>query len=313
MCLVTVESGRLWLMAQSKANGDSDARQGREFVIVTGMSGAGKSHAIRSLEDMGFYCVDNMPPALIPQFAELTAHAGQRLSRVAVVTDVRGHQFRQNISGVTQALRELGFTPRVIFLEAAEEILLRRFKETRRRHPLASRHRTLQDSIRLEQRQLEDIRAEADKVLDTSDMAPRVLKQEIASLFSDRLSPERLQVNVISFGFKHGTPSDVDLLFDVRFLRNPHYVPELQPLTGADPAVDDYVMADPDAQSYLDRLQDLLAFCLPRYNEEGKSYLTVGVGCTGGRHRSVVFARRLADFLREQGYEVVLEHRDARK
>jgi RNase adapter protein RapZ len=296
-----------------KGNSAADARLAREFVIVTGVSGAGKSHAIRALEDLGFYCVDNMPPALIPQFAELCVHAGARLARVAVVTDVRGHQFRQDIAGVTQTLRDLGFTARMLFLEASEDALIRRFKETRRRHPLASKHRTLQESIRLEQRQLQDLRASADKVLDTSVMEPRTLKQEIASLFSGIGTKDQLQVKVLSFGYKNGAPSDADLLFDVRFLRNPHYVPDLQPLTGNDPAVDAYVMADPAASEYLAKLQDLLAFSLPRYGEEGKSYLTVGVGCTGGHHRSVVFARHLADFLRTTGYEVVLEHRDIKK
>jgi RNase adapter protein RapZ len=296
-----------------KGNHPSDRQQAREFIIVTGLSGAGKSHAIRALEDMGYYCVDNMPPALIPQFAELCSQSGARMARVAVLTDVRGHQFRQDITEVTQMLRNLGFTPRVLFLEASEEILIRRFKETRRRHPLASKHRTLQESIRLEQRLLQDLRAAADKVVDTTDTEPRALKQEIATLFSGNARPMKLQVNVLSFGFKNGSPSDADLMFDVRFLRNPHYVPDLQPLTGIDPAVEAYVMADPDTKPYLTRVEELLGFCLPRYGKEGKSYLTVAVGCTGGHHRSVVIARHLADFLRKSGYEVVLEHRDIKK
>ncbi len=281
-----------------------------DFIIVTGLSGAGKTLAVHGLEDMGFFCVDNMPPALLPQFAELCAHSQGRISRIAVVMDVRGGHFFQTLAEMVQTLRALSFTPKLIFLEAQEATLVRRFKETRRRHPLATRHRTLLESIRLERKQLQDLRASADKVIDTTEMGPKSLKDEIAMLFSEREQPGRMLVNVLSFGYKHGVPSDADLMFDVRFLRNPHYVPELQPFTGADAAVEEYVLADPDAQPYLEKLKDLLLFSLPRYSDEGKSYLTVAVGCTGGRHRSVVFARLLADFLRQQGYEVVLEHRD---
>ncbi len=281
-----------------------------DFVIVTGLSGAGKTLAVHGLEDMGFFCVDNMPPALLPQFAELCAHSQGRISRIAVVMDIRAGHFFQNLPEMVQTLRGLGFSPKLIFLEAEEATLVRRFKETRRRHPLATRHRTLLDSIRLERKQLQELRAGADKVIDTTEMGPKTLKDEFTMLFTGREQPARMLVNVRSFGYKHGVPSDADLMFDVRFLRNPHYVPELQPFTGADAAVEAYVLADPDARPYLDKLKDLLAFSLPRYSDEGKSYLTVAIGCTGGRHRSVVFARLLGDFLRAQGYEVVLEHRD---
>lgn len=281
-----------------------------DFIIITGLSGAGKTQATHGLEDMGFYCVDNMPPTLLPQFAELCAHSQGRIARIAVVMDVRGGLFFETLPETVQILRKLGFTPKLVFLEAQEAMLVRRFKETRRRHPLATRHRTLLDSIRLERKQLQDLRAVADKVIDTTDMGSKTLKDDIVMLFSEREQPGRMLVNVLSFGYKYGVPSDADLVFDIRFLRNPHYVAELQPLTGADIAVEEYVLDDPSARTYLDKVQDLLAFSLPRYNEEGKSYLTVALGCTGGRHRSVVFARLLATFLREQGYEVVLEHRD---
>ncbi len=290
-----------------------ESKYPQDFVIITGLSGAGKTHAVHCLEDMGFYCVDNMPPELVPQFAELCAHSHGRVSRVAVVTDIRGGYFFRNIAEVVQALRTLGFKPRLLFLEATEETLVRRFKETRRRHPLATRHRTLLDSIRLELKQLQEIRASADKVIDTSQTDTRTLKEEIEALFSEHREANRMLVNVLSFGYKYGVPLDADLLFDVRFLRNPHYVSALQPLTGAEPEIEQYVMEDPDAQTYLQQLQNLLAFSLPRYGAEGKSYLTVGIGCTGGRHRSVVFARLLADFLRDAGYEVVLEHRDMKR
>ena len=285
----------------------------QQMVIITGLSGAGKSQAVQVLEDLGFYCVDNMPPALVPQFAELCAHSQGRVSRLAVVMDIRGGYFFQDLSGAIQNLRAIGFTPRLIFLEATEETLVRRFKETRRRHPLATRHRTLLESIRLERKQMQDLRAIADKVLDTTNTDPKSLKSEIASLFKEKSTTDRMQVNVVSFGYKHGIPLDADLLFDVRFLRNPHYQQELQALTGADPTIESFVMADENAEVYLKKLQDLILFSLPRYGDEGKSYLTVGIGCTGGHHRSVVFARLLADVLRANGYEVVLEHRDIKK
>lgn len=285
----------------------------QDFVIVTGLSGAGKTQAVHCLEDLGFYCVDNMPPALLPQFADLCAHTQGRVSRVAVVMDIRGGLFFQDLSEVVQNVRTLGFKPRLLFLEATEETLVRRFKETRRRHPLATRHRALLDSIRLERKQMQDLRANADKVIDTSDLETRALKEEIAALFSDRVRPHQMLVNVLSFGYKYGIPVDADLMFDVRFLRNPHYVPELQAIPGTENEVENYVMSDPAAQQFLEKLQDLLAFSLPRYGEEGKSYLTVAIGCTGGHHRSVVFARLLADFLRDSGFEVVLDHRDIKR
>lgn len=292
---------------------DSEGKGPQEFLVITGLSGAGKTQAMHCLEDMGFYCVDNMPPALFPHFADLCAHSQGRVTRVATVMDIRGGYFFQNLSDVIQNLRTLGYLARLIFLEASEETLVRRFKETRRRHPLATRHRTLLESIRLERKQLQDIRAIADKIIDTTTTNTKSLKDEISALFKERVRTAPMLVNVLSFGYKHGVPTDADLMFDVRFLRNPHYVPELQHQTGADPAVEAYVMADPASEEYLSKLKDLLLFSLPRYGDEGKSYLTVAVGCTGGHHRSVAFARLLGDYLREQGYEVLVDHRDWRK
>lgn len=291
---------------------DEIEQRPQEFVIITGLSGAGKTQAVHCLEDMGFYCVDNMPPALLPQFADLCAHSQGRVARVAVVMDVRGDIFFADLADVIEQLRALGFMPRLLFLEASEEALLRRFKETRRRHPLATRHRTLLDSIRLERKQLQELRAGADKVIDTSQLNPKSLKEDIAALFKARATGTML-VNVLSFGYKHGVPADADLVFDVRFLRNPHYVPALQPLTGSDANVEHYVMEDPLAQAFLTKLDDLLLFTLPLYRDEGKSYLTVAIGCTGGHHRSVVMARMLGATLRREGYEVVVEHRDIKR
>jgi UPF0042 nucleotide-binding protein len=290
-----------------------EARVAEDLIIITGLSGAGKSQAVQCLEDMGFYCVDNLPPMLLPQFAELCARSQGRVPRLAVVMDIRGGFFFQDLIGAVQNLRTLGLSPRLIFLEASEETLIRRFKETRRRHPLATRHRTLLESIRLERKQMQSLRENADKILDTTSIDAKTLKNEIASLFKLQRKAGQMLVNVLSFGYKFGIPLEADLLFDVRFLRNPHYVSELQPLTGNDPAIEEYVLADPSAMDYLRKLEDLLLFLLPKYGEEGKSYLTVGIGCTGGHHRSVVFARLIADFLRKHGYEVVLDHRDLKK
>jgi len=298
--------------ARSKSMRAAQQQPSQEFVVVTGLSGAGKTQAVHCLEDMGFYCVDNMPPALLPQFAELCAHSQGRVPRVAVVMDIRGGYFFADLSGMIETLRTLGFKPRLIFLEATEDTLLRRFKETRRRHPLATRHRTLLDSIRLERRQLQELRASADKIIDTSSTNPRQLKEDIAVLFNERASG-RMLVNVLSFGYKYGVPVDADLVFDARFLRNPHYIPEMQQLTGADTQVEQYVMEDPASGEFLRKLEDLLIFTLPLYAAEGKSYLTVAVGCTGGHHRSVVLTRLLGEFLRGQGYEVVLDHRDMKR
>lgn len=295
-----------------RADKDKQPLAPQEFIIVTGLSGAGKTQAVHCLEDLGFYCVDNMPPALLPQFASLCAHSQGRVSRMAVVMDIRGGYFFSELAGVIETLRTLDFKPHLLFLESSEETLLRRFKETRRRHPLATRHRTLLESIRLERKQLQELRASADKIIDTTDTDSKRLKEDIAALFNERTSG-RMLVNVQSFGYKFGVPADADLLFDARFLRNPHYVPDLQPLTGTDPGVEQYVMEDPVAQEFLAKLEDLLLFTLPLYTEEGKSYLTVGIGCTGGHHRSVVLARLLAEYLREQNYEVVLEHRDLKR
>jgi len=285
-------------------------KQPQDFVVITGLSGAGKTQVVHCLEDIGFYCVDNMPPAMVPQFAELCAHSN---ARAAVVMDIRGGFFFQNLADVVVALRTLGFRSRLLFLEASEETLLRRFKETRRRHPLATPRSTLLESIRLERKQMESLRENADKVIDTTDTDAKTLKEDITSLFDGKTSTNRMLVHVISFGYKYGIPTDADLIFDVRFLRNPHYDPALQPLTGENAAVERYVMEDPSAATYLDKVRDLLAFSLPRYKEEGKLYFTVAIGCTGGRHRSVVFVRLLSDFLRMHHYEVVVEHRDVKR
>lgn len=279
------------------------------FVIVTGMSGAGKTQAIKALEDLGYFCVDNLPPLLIPKFAELCRHSASS-RRVAVVCDIRGGEF---FDAVFEALKELdraGMAYQILFLEANDEALVRRHKETRRRHPLAGSGRML-DAITEERRRLQALRGQATKVLDTSDLTPQKFREEIVQIFAGEGSLERLIITIVSFGFKYGLPLDADLVFDVRFLPNPHYVEELRPFTGNDERVDTYVMNWPVTRRFMRRISDLLDFLLPHYVREGKTQLAVALGCTGGRHRSVVIANHLAEQLRGHGHTVLIEHRDA--
>lgn len=287
--------------------------QANQFVIVTGLSGAGKSQAIKCFEDLGFFCVDNLPPTLIPKFAELCAHSNGKVGRIALVVDVRSGELFNDLQAALQQLRDMGFGYRVLFLDASEDALINRFKTTRRPHPLAASHRTLIDSIQAERRRLEDIKERADKVIDTSALAVRDLKEEIAGLFVRGAETEKMLVSVVSFGYKFGVPVDSDLVFDVRFLVNPHYVSEFQHRTGADREVIDFIMADPGSGRFLRRLCTFIDACLPLYAKEGKSYLTIAIGCTGGRHRSVTIGDMLADHLRERGYEVVVDHRDVKR
>ena len=284
-----------------------------QFVIITGLSGAGKTQAIHCFEDLGFFCVDNLPPALLPRFAELCAHSDGRVPRAAVVTDIRGGSFFDELQNALADLDKMGAKYRILFLEASQEALVKRFKETRRRHPLSLPRRTLLASIEQERRRLEDIRGRADKVLDTSAIPVRQLRDEIARLFARRGEAVPMLVSVVSFGFKYGTPVDADLVFDVRFLPNPHYVASLREKTGHSTQVKDYVLNSRGANEFLKRLYSLLDLCLPLHAQEGKAYLTIAIGCTGGRHRSVVLAHQLAAHLRAKGYRVRLGHRDIRK
>ena len=280
------------------------------FVILTGLSGAGKSQAMRCFEDLGFFCVDNLPPTLIPKFAELWGHSDGRVRQVALVTDIRGGEFFHDLLSSLEELRQIGFDYRILFLDASEQVLVQRFKASRRRHPLSGR--SLLDSIRRERHLLEQIKERADKVIDTSALPVRELKDELVTLFARR-STSKMLVSVISFGYKLGVPVDADLVFDLRFLRNPHYVPEFQGHNGHDPEVAKFVMEDPLTEKFLRRIYGLLEFSLPHYVREGKSYLTVALGCTGGRHRSVVLAEELTRHLRERGHQVQVEHRDLRR
>lgn len=279
------------------------------LVIITGLSGAGKTLAVRSLEDLGFFCVDNLPPQLIPKFAELCAQTAGKINRVALVIDVRGGEFFRDLVEVLEDLKQQGVSYTILFLEASDEALVRRFKESRRPHPLSPGGEIV-EGIAAERAQLRELRGLAHKIIDTSNMTVNQLKSEIANLYGDAADQERLAITIMSFGYKHGIPLDADLVIDVRFLPNPHYVAELRPLTGHDPRVRDYVFGFDVTREFLERMVDMLEFLIPHYVREGKATLTVAVGCTGGMHRSVALVNRLGELLRAHGHRVAVRHRD---
>ncbi|MER3500257.1 MAG: hypothetical protein IMHGJWDQ_002193 [Candidatus Fervidibacter sp.] len=281
------------------------------ILVITGMSGAGKTLALHALEDAGYFCVDNLPPRLLPTLVELCTQSRQPIAKVALVADVRGGEFFRDLTNAIHQLRSSNYEVRVFFLEASDEILVQRYKETRRRHPLSTNGRDLLQAIQMEREQLAEIRTIADEVIDTSGLTPQQLRNEILQ----RLQlgdGTTMQVKVVSFGFKYGLPVDADLVFDVRFLSNPNYDANLRPLTGLDEAVKRFLLEQRETQEFLQRLQDLLAFTLPLYRREGKAYLTIAIGCTGGRHRSVALAEAIADFVRTQGFPCTVQHRDLR-
>jgi UPF0042 nucleotide-binding protein len=279
-----------------------------ELTILTGMSGAGRSTAARCLEDLGWFVVDNLPPGLLGAMVELAGHAQGAVPRLAVVVDVRGRSFFADLHDTLDRLSALTVDPRVVYLEASDEVLVRRFENVRRKHPLQAEGRIL-DGIARERELLHDLRAEADLVIDTSDLNVHELRRQIELAFAGESAPT-LQATVLSFGFKYGLPVDADLVVDVRFLPNPHWVPELRPLTGLDTLVADYVLQHPDAEELLRRYADVLRLVVPGYVREGKRYLTLAVGCTGGKHRSVAIAEAFGRQLREAGIETAVVHRD---
>ena len=277
------------------------------FTIVTGLSGAGKTLALRALEDLGYFCVDNLPPRLLSKFAELvTQQPTGVIDRVALGMDIRGGEFFEGLVEAVEELGTMGFPHRILFLEADDETLVRRFKETRRLHPLAP-HGGILEGIAEERARLQPLRELATHVLDTSGWTLQNLRQEV---FAMEGAERRLIISVLSFGFKHGLPVDADLVFDLRFLPNPNNVASLQAHDGNYPGVADYVLARPVARKFLRRLMSLLDFLLPHFLQEGRTQLTIALGCTGGRHRSVVFANRVAAWLKRQRHGVILQHRD---
>lgn len=281
----------------------------KNLVIITGLSGSGKTQALQSLEDMGFFCVDNLPPGLLEKFVELCSSSQGKIDKAAVVCDLRGGEFFASLHQALQDLRKKGYHYEILFLEATDDVLVNRYKESRRRHPVSPQGKIL-EGIQFEREHLQELRGKADKIIDTSDLSSGRLKGKVRELFGQASDPNRMTVSIVSFGFKYGIPLDVDILMDVRFLPNPFYVEELKPLTGLDNKVRDYVFANEVAQEFMRRFLDMLDFMLPHYLQEGKSHLMIGIGCTGGQHRSVAIVEKTAEFLRSKNLFCTVTHRD---
>jgi UPF0042 nucleotide-binding protein len=279
-----------------------------DFTIITGLSGAGRSEAAKALEDLSYFVVDNLPPALIGRMAELIVQVGSP-SRVAIVADVRGGVFFTELYRGLQDLRDLKIPYRIVFLEASDEDLVNRFKTTRRRHPLAPADRVI-EGIRKERLMMESLKGDADLIIDSSGMSPHELRERVQDVFAGTRARSKVQVSLVSFGYKFGLPRDADLVFDVRFLPNPHWIDDLRPLPGTDPRVREFVRAEKAYGEFMRKLRSLLNTAVPGYEAEGKSYLTVAIGCTGGKHRSVVVAEELAEYFRRHGHSVMVDHRD---
>jgi RNase adapter protein RapZ len=280
-----------------------------QLVVITGMSGSGKASVLKTFEDLGYYCVDHLPVNLIPRFAESCAAPGSRIERAAVVVDIREGEALSQLPGTYQSLRRDGLNPSLVFLEATDRALLRRFEETRRPHPLG-RDIPVREGIRLERALLKPMRKLADAVIDTTRMNVHELRDFIEARFGSGRDRKALLISVLSFGYRFGVPADADLMFDVRFLPNPNYVPQLKKKTGRDKPVRKFMDAYPETKQFHDRLMDLLLYLLPSFIREGKTYLTIAIGCTGGRHRSVVLAEEIAETLVSGGYKVKVSHRD---
>jgi len=281
-----------------------------EFVIVSGLSGAGKSKTASIMEDIGFYVVDNMPAALMPKLAELCMAGQGKYDRVALVTDIRGGQTFDGLFEALEALHTMGCDYKILFVEADEATIIKRYKETRRSHPLAKNGRSLDDAVRRERTALEPVRARAEYIINTTALSTAKLRGEVLRLFGGGEAARSMSVSVISFGFKYGIPIEADLVFDVRFLPNPYYIAELRHQTGLDDGVYNFVFGYQQTKDFMNRLEELIGFLLPLYVEEGKTALVIGVGCTGGQHRSVAITKALTEFIRQKGYSAAENHRD---
>lgn len=280
-----------------------------KFYIITGMSGAGKSHAMRTLEDMGYFCIDNIPPSLIPKFAQLGGGAG-KFDNVAITVDVRGAELLSNLFPALDELDEFGIPYEIIFLEANDRVLQKRYQETRRQHPLESDTHKLEDAIVDERELLREIKDKADYILDSSELIPKQLKRELLDLLNKGGEYEQLIISLVSFGFKYGTPLNCDLVFDVRFIPNPYYIASMRKLTGKNETVSNYVLKHDITKGFVEKSTDLIEHIIPGYINEGKSNLVIGIGCTGGRHRSVAIAEKMQELLSGKKHRVVLRHRD---
>ncbi len=283
-----------------------------QFVIITGMSGAGKTLALKIFEDQGFFCIDNLPPTFLTKLYELCLHGAGQVEKLALVIDIRGGDFFDALFQELQEMESKGYRFEILFLEAGDEALVRRYKESRRRHPLAPEGRIL-EGIAQERKKLEELRGKAHRVIDTSDMSRERFAGILGSYFFTEEKQKKMSINITTFGYKHGVPLDADLVMDVRFLPNPHYVPSLQPFTGQDREVQEFVCKWPLTKRFMEKFFNLVLFLLPQFINEGKSNLVIALGCTGGRHRSVAVGERLKKFLAERGYNVQLEHRDKLK
>ncbi len=284
-----------------------------KFLIISGLSGAGKSKAAGILEDMNFYCVDNMPVVLIPKFAELCLATRGRYEYVALVTDIRGRESFEDLFRAMDEMQKMGCDSKILYIEASSDTIVKRYKETRRRHPLDQETGNVEDSIRREKELLSPIRERADYIIDTTDFTLSRLQSELYRLFSGKGERKNLDVSVTSFGYKYGIPTNSDLVFDVRFLPNPFYVAELAQLSGLDEPVHNYIFSYSQTKEFLKKLQDMVEYLIPFYIEEGKHSLVISIGCTGGRHRSVAIAEELGCFISSKGYSVKMRHRDIEK
>jgi RNase adapter protein RapZ len=293
-----------------EASGAGKGRPAPELVIITGMSGSGKASVLKAFEDLGYYCVDNLPVDLIPQFAELAVQSSE-IRRTALVVDVREGSKLEQLPGILKSVRRM-IPTKVVYMEASDAVLLRRFSETRRPHPLGT-DEPVKSALKAERRHLGAIRRLADFVIDTSKFNVHELRAHITERFHQQSTEKGILVSSVSFGFRNGLPEDADLVFDVRFLPNPHFVPEFRPLTGRDPRVAKYIRSFPQTREFIQRISDLLVYLLPHYVHEGKSYLTIAFGCTGGQHRSVMIAEDVGKHLRRAGYRVKIVHRDSPK
>jgi len=281
-----------------------------EFVIVSGMSGAGKSTVVSFMEDMGFYCIDNLPAPMVPKFAELCMANAGKYERVALVCDIRGGQTFDGLFEALEQLKEMHCEYKILFTEATPAVIVRRYKETRRSHPLGGEGISLTGAVEKEKAALEPVRRRADYIIDTTGLSTAKLKGEVVRLFGDINEHSEMSINVLSFGFKYGLPIEADLVFDVRFLPNPYYIAELKEKTGLDEAVRSFLSGYRQTQEFMEHLKAMTTFLLPSFEEEGKSALVIAIGCTGGQHRSVAVAHALAEFIGQKGYSVSESHRD---
>lgn len=280
------------------------------FIIITGLSGAGKTQVIHCMEDLGYYCIDNMPPVLLPKFAEICYGSGGKIDKVAMVIDIRGGDMFHQLLDEIKCLKDLNYSFEILFLEADDDVLVKRYKETRRMHPLAKEGVSLLDGIKKERCILNEVKKCADHVIDTSHIQTAQLKTAVKELFEGDKTKGGLVINVQSFGYKYGIVLDGDLVFDVRFLPNPFYEPDLKEHTGLEKCVQDYVMNFEQTREFLKKLEDMTQYLIPYYMEEGKTQLVIGIGCTGGQHRSVTIAIKLYEYLKENGYNTIITHRD---